>query len=155
MTHRIEPVSEQAEAARVIAAVRATLPIASVPHRFREFLDQVYAAGRAGLASLDGQNIFVYHPRPDGHADVDFGVGVRAPFTATGAVVLTETPAGRVATTTLWGDYAHLGDAHAAITAWCQAQGRRLAGPRWEVYGHWHDNPAERRTDVYALLAAE
>ena len=28
-----------------------------------------------------------------------------------------------------------------------------LAGPCWEVYGDWHDDPAKRRTDMYHLLA--
>jgi hypothetical protein len=28
-----------------------------------------------------------------------------------------------------------------------------LAGPCWELYGEWHDDPARRRTDMYHLLA--
>ena len=27
-----------------------------------------------------------------------------------------------------------------------------LAGPNWEVYGHWHDDPSQLRTDVFYLL---
>jgi hypothetical protein len=44
---------------RSIAAVRVRLPIRDVPRRFVEFLNQVYAASRAGAIELDGQNIFV------------------------------------------------------------------------------------------------
>jgi hypothetical protein len=32
------------------------------------------------------------------------------------------------------------------------ASGRALAGPRWEVYGDWRDDPAELETEVYYLL---
>ncbi|HEX8943744.1 MAG TPA: hypothetical protein VF785_11460, partial [Gemmatimonadaceae bacterium] len=58
-----------------------------------------------------------------------------------------------VATTTHWGDFSALGDAHAALVGWCRARGLSLAGPRWEVYGHWRER-AIPRTDVYYLLAA-
>jgi len=27
-----------------------------------------------------------------------------------------------------------------------------VAGVTWEVYGDWHDDPAQVRTDVYFLL---
>ena len=140
---------------RAIAAVRARLPLARVPAVFAEYLNQVYAAGRDGTALLDGQNIFVYRPIPgsSGEVDVEFGVGVKAPFSASGAVAYSELPTGAAATTTHWGDYARLGEAHAAVIAWCRAQQRDLAGPRWEIYGHWTDDPSRLRTDVYYLLA--
>jgi effector-binding domain-containing protein len=137
---------------RSIAAVRARLPIRDVPRRFTEYLNQVYAAARSGVIELDGQNIFVYSGDANGEADVEFGVGTRRPFEQAGAVVLSATPSGPVATTTHWGEYAGLGAAHDAVIAWCQSRGRSITGPRWEVYGHWSDNPATRRTDVFYLL---
>jgi hypothetical protein len=45
-----------------------------------------------------------------------------------------------------------LGEANEAILAWCRAHDRRRAGPSWEVYGHWHEDPAKLRTEVYYLL---
>jgi hypothetical protein len=37
-----------------------------------------------------------------------------------------------------------------------RAQGHELAGPSWEVYGHWLDewnsDPRKIRTDVFYLL---
>jgi hypothetical protein len=45
-----------------------------------------------------------------------------------------------------------MGDAHAAVIAWCRANGRALTGTRWEIYGHWSDDPARVRTDVFYLL---
>lgn len=150
------PVRVEIAQPRALAAVRARLPVADVSRRFAEYLDQVYAAARGSAVQVDGQNIFVYHPAgADGTAEVEFGVGATAPFEPVGAVRYSALPTGEVAATTHWGDYAGLGDAHAAVVAWCRANGREPAGPRWEVYGHWSDDPARLRTDVYYLLDRE
>ncbi len=146
-------VSEQTAPARGIAAVHARLAAERVPAAFAAYLDQVYAAARDGAVALDGQNIFLYRGGADGEVEVDFGVGVAAPFPAAGPVRYAELPAGRVATATHWGDYGRLGETHAAVIAWCREQGRALAGPRWEVYGHWSPGDAQPRTDVCYLLA--
>lgn len=146
-------VSVQAVAARGIAAVHARLPARDVPRAFAAYLDQVYAAARDGAVVLDGQNVFVYRDGPQGTVDVEFGVGVAAPFPAAGPVRYVKTPMGRVATSTHWGDYGRLGDTHAAVIAWCRANGHALAGPRWEVYGHFDPADAQPRTDVCYLLA--
>jgi effector-binding domain-containing protein len=112
----------------------------------------VYAAARAGAVHLDGQNIFIYRAATADQLTVDFCVGVTAPFVAAGAVVPVETPHGVAAMTTHHGDYGKLGEANEAILAWCRAHDRRRAGPSWEVYGHWHEDPAKLRTEVYYLL---
>jgi effector-binding domain-containing protein len=150
-------VSLQPGAPRMIAAVHARLRIRDVPSTFGKYLDQVYAAARTGAVRLDGQNVFVYRDAPDlpSEADVDFGVGVTAPFDAIGNVQPTQVPAGVVATTTHWGSYGRLGGAHDAVIAWCRAHGYRRAGPRWEVYGHWTDDESRLRTDVFYLLEPE
>ena len=147
-------VSQQLASSRTIAAVHARVPVGAVPQVFRRYLDQVYAAGRAGAVHLDGQNVFVYRVAPDrpSELDVAFGVGVTAPFSAVGVVEPTALPLGEVATTTHWGSYARLGAAHAAIEAWCGTHSRRRAGASWEVYGHWTDDESQLRTDVFYLL---
>lgn len=139
---------------RHIAAVRARIPASRVAAEFRRSLDQVYAAGRRGAARLDGQNIFVYRDAPGapGFLDVEFGVGVEAPFADIGDVVCSATPGGKVAMTTHVGDYATLGAAHSAIVNWCRAHAVSLAGTRWEIYGHWREG-AVPRTDVCYLVA--
>lgn len=151
---RTYEVSKQIAAPRTIAAVHARLAVSAVSTTFGRYLDQVYAAAKTGAIKLDGQNVFVYRDAQDhpGQADVAFGVGVTAPFVAIGNVEPTSLPAGEVATTTHWGNYAGLGDAHHAVIDWCRSQGWRLAGPRWEVYGHWTDDITRVRTDVFYLL---
>ena len=67
-------------------------------------------------------------------------------------VVRSATPAGPVATITHIGPYAGLGQAHDAIHAWCKAQGRALAGPSWEIYGHVSDPLLPPLTDIFYLL---
>ena len=146
-------VSLQLASPRAIAAVRAHLPIHRVPASFTTYLNQVYTAARNGAIQLDGQNIFVYRGgASDDEAEVDFGVGVRSPFETHGAVTYSELPTGEVAVATHWGDYAQLGVAHSAVLAWCKANGREPTGTRWEIYGHWTDDPTHRRTDVYYQL---
>ena len=65
-----------------------------------------------------------------------------------------QTPHGVAAMTTHYGDYGLLGEAHAAILAWCRANDRLRAGPSWEVYGHWQADPAKLSTEIYYLLQA-
>ncbi|MFL5620366.1 MAG: GyrI-like domain-containing protein [Gemmatimonadaceae bacterium] len=139
-------------APRTIAAVHARLPSSRVPAEFKRYLDQVYAAGASGMP-LDGQNVFLYRDAVEdpGQLDVEFGVGISAPIAALGDVRPVELPSGEVAMTTHRGAYTGLGAAHAAVLAWCQSHSRSLAGPRWEVYGHWTDGELPR-TDIYYLL---
>lgn len=139
-------------AARPVAGGHAQVPRGRVAQEFGRYLDQVYAAARAGAVSLDGQNIFIYRSATAEQLTVDFCVGVTAPFAPTGAVVPLETPSGNTAMTTHHGEYGGLAEANAAILAWCRANDRMRAGPSWEVYGHWHADPAQLRTDVYYLL---
>ena len=146
------PVSLRRSAPRTIAAVHARLAASRVPSEFGRYLDQVYAARASGIR-LDGQNVFVYRDAEDepGHLDIEFGVGMTAPLVAVGDVRPVELPAGEVATTTHVGAYSGLGAAHDAVLAWCRANARTPAGPRWEVYGHWVEGEVPR-TDVYYLL---
>lgn len=145
-------VAEQLKTRR-LAAVHAVMPVREVPARFGHYLNQVYAAKKESGLQLDGQNVFVYRNRDDGNVDVDFGVGAETAFEKVGNVACIDMPSGMAATTTHWGDYSKLGEAHSAVLAWCRANGRELTGVSMEVYGHWNDNPALVRTDIYYLLA--
>ena len=147
-------VSQQVASPRTIAAVHARVPMGSVPRIFRQYLDQVYAASRAGHVQLDGENVFLYTFSPDRPSEIDvaFGVGIRAPFSPVDSVQPTSLPVGEVATTTHWGNYAGLRAAHDAVISWCDANGRKRSGASWEVYGHWTEDESQLRTDIFYLL---
>ena len=145
-------VIEVAVQARLVAGVRARVARGRVGQEFGKYLEQVYAAARAGVVALDGQNIFIYRDATTEYLSVEFCVGATAPFVAVGAVEPIHTPSGVAVMTTHFGDYRALVEANAAIHAWCRAHGRQPAGPSWEVYGHWNDDPSKLRTDVYYFL---
>ncbi|HZZ77072.1 MAG TPA: GyrI-like domain-containing protein [Gemmataceae bacterium] len=92
----------------------------------------------------------------DDVCNLEVGVELQAPWAGHGEVFGSATPAGRVATATHFGPYHQLATSHQAIRQWCVANGHALAGPSWELYGHWlHewcDDPSKIRTDVYYLL---
>ncbi len=111
---------------------------------------------RSQQISGAGRHVAVYL---DGQINLEVGVELDTPFADYGEVVPSATPAGLVATTTHFGPYGLLHGAHAAIQQWCRVNGHTLAGPQWEIYGHWIDawnaDPSLIRTDVFYLLAAD
>ena len=94
----------------------------------------------------------------DGTIRLEVGVELLGALTDQDEVVHSATPAGPVASATNLGPYNTLGAAHDAIHQWCKANDKTLAGPSWEIYGHWlpewNNNPSQIRTDVYYLLAS-
>jgi hypothetical protein len=44
------------------------------------------------------------------------------------------------------------GEAHAALRAWCAANGRTIGAYSLEVYGDWSDDPAKLETTIQYLL---
>jgi effector-binding domain-containing protein len=101
-----------------------------------------------------GRHVAIYW---DSIIRLEVGVELYGPFEEQGEVVRSATPAGSVASATHYGPYCGLGAAHQAVREWCEANNHRLAGPSWEIYGHWQNewntNPSQIRTDVYYQLA--
>jgi effector-binding domain-containing protein len=95
-----------------------------------------------------GRNLAVYL---DGQINLEVGVEVFGPFNGNGQIVYSTTPAGSVLTTAHIGRYDQLGKAHEAIRDWSVQHHQSLAGPNWEIYGHWTDDLTQLRTDVYYL----
>lgn len=110
---------------------------------------EVWTFIRAHGVEGAGRHVAIYL---DCAINLEVGVEVPAAFASDGDVVPSATPAGPVATTAHIGPYDRLGDAHGAIRAWCKAHDHALAGPNWEIYAHWTDDPAQQRTDVFYLL---
>lgn len=100
-----------------------------------------------------GRHVAIYW---DGTIRLEVGVELHGPFAEQGAVVRSATPGGVVASVTHLGPYSGLGAAHATVIEWCNAGNHRLAGPRWEIYGHWqrewNDDPSQIRTDIFYQL---
>jgi len=141
---------------RRLAAVRRQVPIGAVGSAWRPALDQVWAFLRSqpGLRT-DGHNIFLYHPaaRRGDPMNVDFGVEVARSFSPSGDVYETSTPAGEAAIAVHRGGYDQLHSAHDAIHQWAKSRDRVFAGPSWEIYGDWSDDPSKLETSVVYLLA--
>ena len=102
-----------------------------------------------------GRHVAIYW---DGTIRLEVGVELQGPFVEQGDVVRSATPGGTVASVTHLGPYGGLGAAHRAVQDWCKANNHRLAGPSWEIYGHWlnewNDNPSRIRTEVFYQVAA-
>jgi hypothetical protein len=113
----------------------------------------VWAVLRARQVPGAGRHVAVYR---DDQINLEVGVEMAAPFAGHGEVVGSAIPSGPVATTTHYGPYSRLHEAHEAIRRWCESEGFILAGPSWEVYDHWkdeyNDDPTKIRTDVFYLL---
>lgn len=101
-----------------------------------------------------GRNVAVYW---DGSIRLEAGVELETPFEEQDGVVRSATPEGLTASVTLLGPYDQLGAAHAAIRDWARVKSQRLAGPNWEVYGHWKSewnaDPSQIRTDIFYQVA--
>jgi effector-binding domain-containing protein len=101
-----------------------------------------------------GRHVAVYL---DDAINLEVGVELPTAFAGHGEVVGSALPVGPIARTTHFGPYQLLGNAHDAIHAWCKANSRALAGPRWEISGHWVDewnrDPSKIRTDICYLLS--
>ncbi len=85
----------------------------------------------------------------DQRPDVEVSVLVKAPFESEGQVIASELPGGEVATATHRGDDARLWATYDAVREQVAAQGRELAGPCWEIYGHGRADGREQETDVF------
>ena len=102
-----------------------------------------------------GRHVAIYW---NGDIRLEVGVELQGPFAETDEVFRSATPSGPAAVVTHFGPYHTLGAAHDAIRTWCEANGHRLAGPNWEIYGHWRPeweaNPQLIRTDVLHQIAS-
>ena len=147
MTYHVELTTSAESPTAVVAATTTWEPF---PSLWKEMLDQVWAFLRSSDLRTDGLNIMLYK---DDVPNVEVGVQVTRSFKPSGRVVPSRLPAGRVARTLHRGPYDRLDEPHRAIREWCVARSLALAGPRWEIYGDWREDPAQLETEVCYLLA--
>jgi hypothetical protein len=140
---------------RPLAVVRRRAQSQDLARVVPEACGAVWGVVRARQIPGAGRHVAVYL---DGQINLEVGVELDAPFGGYGDVIDSATPAGPVAATTHYGPYGLLHEAHQAIRQWCANNGHVLAGPNWEVYGHWQDewnsDPTRITTDVFYLLVA-
>ena len=110
---------------------------------------KVWGVVRAQQVAGAGRQVAVYL---DNQINLEVGVELDAPFAGFGDVVGSATPSGPVATTTHYGPYGLLHEAHAAIRLWCGNNGYSLAGPNWEIYGHWKDEWNSDSTKITTIV---
>lgn len=134
---------------RPTAVVAMTTTWRDFPVQWRPMLDEVNACFRRHSSAKQGCNVMLYK---DDVPNVEVGVELIAPCVLDGPVVRSALPAGEVAMTVHRGPYQDLGVAHDRVKRWCADNGRALAGPSWEIYGDWREDPADLETEVYYLL---
>src|SRR5215216_1238714 len=136
-----------------LAVVRRQASVQELSRVVPDACGTVWSVVRAQKIMGAGRHVALYW---DEQINLEVGVELETPFAGHGEVVGSATPAGVVATTTHYGPYGQLHEAHEAIRLWCQNNGYTLAGPNWEIYGHWTDewnsDPSKIRTDVFYLL---
>jgi effector-binding domain-containing protein len=142
-------VSVQPVASQLTAVVRLRARQDELSTVIPQACGEVWAFARSAGLPRPGRHLALYL---DCVMNIECGAEVFQPFTGNDRVICSSTPAGTVATTAHWGPYDRLGDAHKAILQCCADHGHELAGPSWEVYGHWDDDPAKLRTDIFYLL---
>ena len=135
MTYDIQLVDT---APRTLAAVKARTDRAGLGQAITGGLDKVYAHLRAQNLTGLGHNVVVYRPGGPGEAfDIAAGVETPSAIEPAGEVVVARTPGGKAATTTHWGPYSALAEAHAAVQQWlrdlCPAAGRPQLGGLWRL----------------------
>ena len=137
------------------AVVATATTWAQFPTMWGLMLDEVWGflRGRAPAGLYQhGHNVMLYK---DDVPNVEVGVQVSASFEPVGKVVASALPGGPVATATHTGPIAAIGETHAAVREWSEANGYRLTGPRWEVYGDPDPSTGDFAVEVFWSLAAD
>lgn len=149
MTYEI---SVQQVVARPTAVVAAAITWREFSALWGQLLGEVWDCLRAGGITRGCRNVMLYL---DDVPNVEVGVLLDRPCLLTGRVVVSRLPAGVAATTIHHGSFGDLGAAHDAVVAWTTADGLQRTGVRWEVYGPYHDDPAQQWTEIFWLLDPE
>ena len=135
------------------AVIRKRVPAKELAQFVPAACGEVWSFIRSEGLLRPGRHLALYL---DAQGLVEVGAEVSEPFTGNERIHCSQLPEGQVVTTTHFGPYERLGDAHRAICQWCIDQGREPTGIYWEIYGHWEESwntdSSKIRTDVFYLL---
>jgi effector-binding domain-containing protein len=151
-SYKVERVVVEAVPTAVIAAPTTANDAAKTIGRL---IDPVRAFIRTSSVT-GGRHIVRYEGDVQARAGttIEVGVLVDRPFpdVSDTGVRCSELPAGTVARTIHVGHFHRISEAHTAIRQWCDEQGLAIAGPSWEIYGDWTDDPRDIESEVCFLL---
>lgn len=137
--------------AQLTAIIRLTIPRAEIQSVMGPGYNELMAAVAAqGIATAGSW--FTHHLKMDPDVfDLEIGVPVAAPISASGRVKAGQLPAATVARTVYHGPYEGLGSAWGEFDAWITAQGHKQAPDLWECYVAGPESgpdPATWRTEL-------
>jgi effector-binding domain-containing protein len=145
----VGPAQLRREPGTALAVIQRQVKPADLPRVVPECCGLVWNALRA-QGARGGRHVALYW---DGSIRLEVGVELLGHFVEGDGVVHSATPAGRAVSAAHFGPYGDLGAAHDAVRRWCAGNHQVLAGPSWELYGHWQPewdhNPSLIRTDVF------
>jgi effector-binding domain-containing protein len=136
---------------QLVASVRVHTTSAEVSRTLAVILPEVMMhLGKQGLSPA-GPPFSRYHKIDDGGIDLEAGMPVRKTFEPGGRVLLSELPAGQVATTWHVGPYTELSKTYDHLEKWMASKKLVSGGGFWEIY--WTDpgiepDPAHWKTQV-------
>src|SRR3974390_303394 len=102
------------------AVIRSRVPAGELSKFVPAACGEVWSFIRSAGLPRPGRHVALYL---DGQGTVEGGAEGSAPFEGNDRGQCSKLPAGRLVTTTHFGPYAGLGEAHSAIRSWCAKHG--------------------------------
>lgn len=134
------------------AVIRSRVPAAELSKFVPAACGEVWSFIRSAGLPRPGRHVALYL----GGGLVEVGAELSEPFPGNQRVHCSRLPAGPAVTTTHFGLYQRLGEAHSHVRQWCAQHGHRLSNICWEIYGHWdhswNTDLSRIRTDIFHLL---
>lgn len=119
---------------RHTAVIRDKTPMAQISAHFMSAMPEVAQAVQEAGAEMAGPPFGRYFAHSAEEVDLEVGIPVAEPFTATGRATPSEIPGGRHITAIHTGPYQDLPGAHRELIAYTVDNGHKAIGPTWESY---------------------
>ena len=114
--------------------IRRKCTASEIAQTLGEILPRVWAWSQQHGVALAGPPFTRYLKAGPGLLSIEGGLPIAAPSQGDGDIVATELPGGPAAVAIHEGGYDTLGETHAAVERWLDANQLEAAGPPWEIY---------------------